>query len=66
MRFHSVLILVLVICLMPVLVGCEPAPPPREDLGSVVSGLPEVPNKDKPYKMPELGDSEEVVPEAEE
>ena len=66
MRFHCALILVLVICLMPVLVGCEPAQPPREDLGGVVTGMPEVPDKDEPYKMPELGDTEEVAPEEEE
>ncbi len=50
------------ISLVPLLSGCEPAPPPREDLGNVVSGLPKVPGADKPYEMPEIDKPEKKPP----
>lgn len=42
----------LIVCLL-LLVGCGPAVS-KEDLGTVLDDVPEIPAAEKPYEMPEL------------
>ncbi len=39
--------------LMLMLTGCDPKPPPKEDLGTVLTGPPVLPGTEGPYPMPE-------------
>jgi len=39
--------------LMMMSTGCDPKAPPTEDLGTVLSGPPTLPDTEEPYELPE-------------
>jgi len=49
---------------LPLLWGCGPSVD-RDDLGTVLEDVPEVPGSEDPFKMPELGPPPPAEPEHE-